>query len=177
MQVAHRPFMIAPMEQPKTKRDTKSVGDLSEAVLIAVLIQSGYEVLLPFGEDHRYDLVIDDGRTLARVQVKTGRLRKGAILFNTYSSHAHRGGPSSRPYAGEIDYFGVYCADVDSAFLIPVGETSLLSGTLRVVPPRNGQTKRVRWAERYFLGHVPKPKVGLGPGRLVSLPGLSDVPS
>ena len=45
--------------------------------MAAALIEAGYAVSKPFGENQRYDLVIDDGETLARVQVKTGRLRNG----------------------------------------------------------------------------------------------------
>jgi PD-(D/E)XK endonuclease len=41
----------------------------------------GFAVLLPFGENTRYDLVVDDGAELRRVQCKTGRLYKGAIRF------------------------------------------------------------------------------------------------
>ncbi|HEY4433318.1 MAG TPA: group I intron-associated PD-(D/E)XK endonuclease, partial [Candidatus Cybelea sp.] len=72
------------------KRNTKAVGDLSEAVVLAELIQAGYKVSLPFGEGQRYDLILDNEGVLSRVQVKTGRLRNGAILFNCYSVHADR---------------------------------------------------------------------------------------
>src|ERR1700722_1161700 len=63
------------------KRNTKSLGDRSEAIVLAELIQACYKVWIPFGEDQRYDLILDDAGALSRVQVKTGRLRDGAILF------------------------------------------------------------------------------------------------
>src|SRR5207244_6106005 len=90
----------------------KTVGNRSTLAIMFGLFQAGYEVLVPFGENTRYDLVIDDGRSLARVQCKTGRLRNGAVVFNTCSSYAHHPNPKmiKRPYRGEIDYFGVYCA-------------------------------------------------------------------
>ncbi|MBA2462518.1 MAG: hypothetical protein H0V45_12245 [Actinobacteria bacterium] len=53
------------------------------------LRQVGYALLVPFGENTRYDLVIDDGVRLARVQCKTGRLREGAIRFASCSTYAH----------------------------------------------------------------------------------------
>ena len=77
---------------PYTKRNTKALGDRSEAVVLAELIQAGYKVSIPFGEDQRYDLILDDAGVLSRVQVKTDRLRDGAILFNCYSVHAGRKG-------------------------------------------------------------------------------------
>ena len=58
------------MEHPK------AIGDRSTLAIMIALQSAGYTVLLPFGENTRYDLVIDDGARLARVQCKTGRLRK-----------------------------------------------------------------------------------------------------
>lgn len=46
-----------------------------------VLKHVGFDVLTPFGENTRYDLVLDDGEHLTRVQCKTGRLRNGAVIF------------------------------------------------------------------------------------------------
>ena len=79
-------------------RDTKSVGDLSEMLLAGKLALAGYGVAFPLGENQRYDLIIEKNEVLSRVQVKTGRLRNGVVRFNCYSSHAHRNGPSTRPY-------------------------------------------------------------------------------
>ena len=163
------------MEQSKVKRDTKSIGDRSEAVVLAALVQRGYHVLIPFGENHRYDLVVDDGSKFFRIQVKTGRLRKGVIWFNCYSSHTHRKGTTCRRYLGDIEYFGVYCSHVESVYLVPVGDVPL-RGCLRIDHPKNGQFKKMRWAGDYLLTAT-GPEVGLGTGRLVSLPGLSEPPS
>jgi hypothetical protein len=55
------------------------------------LVRAGYLVSIPFGEDHRYDLVVEKDGILSRVQVKTGRLRNGVVMFNCYSSHGRVG--------------------------------------------------------------------------------------
>jgi hypothetical protein len=132
------------------KRNTKRIGDLSEIMVLSALIRAGYYVSIPFGENHRYDLIAEKDNVLYKIQVKSGRLRKGAILFACYSSHAHRGG-GMRRYTGEIDLFGVYCADVDGVYLIPAADVSAWSWSLRVESPKNGQSKKVRWASRYLL--------------------------
>jgi hypothetical protein len=82
---------------PQPKKDTKTIGDRSEAQVLATLIDAGYHVAIPFGENHRYDFIVEDpnGRLL-RIQVKTGRLKNGAIRFNGFSSHSHRGGLHAR---------------------------------------------------------------------------------
>ena len=132
------------------KCNTKRIGDLSEIMVLGALIRAGYYVSIPFGENHRYDLIAEKDNTLYRVQVKTGRLRKGAILFACYSSHGHRGG-GLRRYTGEIDVFGAYCADVDGVYLIPAGDVAAWGWSLRVESTKNGQAKKVRWASRYLL--------------------------
>jgi len=93
------------------KRNTKRKGEISELRVMHDLVRAGYLVSIPFGEDHRYDLIIEKDTVLSRVQVKTGRLRKGVVLFNCYSSHTHRGGSACRVYTGQVEYFGVYCPD------------------------------------------------------------------
>jgi hypothetical protein len=162
------------MEQLK-KRDTKSVGDQSEAMVLAALVRRGYHVLIPFGENNRYDLVIEIEGSFFRIQVKTGRLRNGVIWFNCYSSHAHRKGVSCRRYIGEIDYFGVYCPDVQSVYMVPI-EDARFRGCLRVDRPKNGQLKKMRWASDFLLERMAG-QVGLNTPGGVTLPGLPDRPS
>jgi hypothetical protein len=100
----------------------KAIGDRTTLAIIAGLNAAGFLVTVPFGENTRYDLVIDDGTRLLRVQCKTGRLRKGAVAFNTCSSYAHHQNPQviKRSYEGEIDLFGVYCPETEDVYLVPI---------------------------------------------------------
>jgi hypothetical protein len=50
---------------------TKVAGDTTEAVVMAEFVKAGFPVLIPFGENHRYDLVIEAGGRFLRVQCKT----------------------------------------------------------------------------------------------------------
>jgi hypothetical protein len=72
------------------RRNTKAIGNFSEIMVMAALVRAGYFVAVPLGHNSRYDLIAEKENKLLRVQVKTGRLRKGAVLFACYSSHAHR---------------------------------------------------------------------------------------
>ena len=114
------------------------------------------EILKPFGENSRYDLLIDTGEEFLRIQCKTGRLRNGVIGFNTCSFTYHH--PSNRgtreykhDYRGQADYFGIYCPETDGVYLVPVEVVGLNSGSLRVLPSRNNQVRKVRWAKDYEL--------------------------
>jgi hypothetical protein len=160
--------------QTGVKRNTKRIGDISELRVMHDLVRAGYLVSIPFGEDHRYDLVIEKDGKFESVQVKTGRLRNGVIIFNCYSSHTHRGGSACRGYAAEIDYFGVYCPQLDATYLIPIAEFPVLHGMLRVEPARNGQRRKMRWAQQYLLfqgtGWVGKAAVDEVPGLALQAP-------
>jgi len=143
-------FELKPRIDESERRSTKKIGDVSEAQVIAALTKRGYKVLLPFGEDHRYDLVIDDGEKLSRVQVKTGRLRGGVIKYNCSSSHAHRGG-AAQPYFGQIEYLAVYCPETEKVYVLPEKELTGTNAHLRLSPPLNNMVKTIRWAARYEL--------------------------
>ncbi|MGA8474378.1 MAG: group I intron-associated PD-(D/E)XK endonuclease [Candidatus Cybelea sp.] len=79
-------------------RDTKSIGELSEIIVRGALAGAGYRVAVPLGENHRYDLIVDKGGTLARVQVKTGRVRKRAVHFQLLQLAC----TSPRPYLENV---------------------------------------------------------------------------
>lgn len=139
------------MEHPK------DVGDRSTLAVMLGLANAGRTILVPFGENTRYDLVIDEEGCFSRIQCKTGRLRDGAVWFRTSSTYCHhpRPSPSMRSYHDEIDYFGVYCPDNGAVYLVPFDAApNRSSAALRVEPSRNGQARRIRHAADYEVAKV-----------------------
>jgi PD-(D/E)XK nuclease superfamily protein len=133
------------------------VGDRTTLAVIAVLREMGYGVLMPLGENTRYDLAIDDGDALAKVQCKTGRLRNGAVRWSLCSNYAHHPNPRirQRDYHGEVDFFGVFCRENGRVYLVPMADLPLRrEGALRIDPPRNRQRKRIRFGAQYEIGRV-----------------------
>jgi hypothetical protein len=129
---------------------TTAVGNVSEAKILVALIEAGYIVSKPFGDGHKYDYVIDDGRALLRLQCKTGRLRNGCVEFNAYSVAGNSNG-RRQGYADLADVFGVYCSDNKQVYLVPVSQVGVGGILLRVDHTQNNQQKRVRWAKEYQL--------------------------
>ena len=135
----------------------KTVGDRATLAVITVMEHCGFRVYLPFSENTRCDLVLDNGVRLARVQCKSGRLRGGAVRFNTCSSYAHHPHPkvSKRDYIGEVDFFAVYCADTGAVYLVPLEDAATgRQAALRVTPPLNRQHRFIRTASQYEMGRV-----------------------
>jgi hypothetical protein len=128
-------------------------------------------LLLPFGENHRYDIAIDLEGRFYRVQVKSGRVRRGVVEFNCFSSHTHRGGTSCRRYIGETDFFGVYCAQLNATYLVPVEDVGV-KGSLRFKACENAQRKKIRWGEPYLIPGPGTRLVGAQAASGVSFRGL-----
>lgn len=132
-------------------RDSKSIGERTEGLVLAALLRRGKTVLLPFGDNQRYDLLVDnkDG-SFTRVQCKTGRLKLGSIRFNTYSTN-QKG--IRKLYLGSADAFGVYCPETDKSYLVPMLDVANIGTTamLRVDHPKNNQITKIRMAAQYEI--------------------------
>jgi len=131
-------------------RNTKLIGDVTETKVLSALVEKGWAMSVPWGENCKYDLVGDDGDKIHRIQCKTGRLRNGSVIFRTHTSHVHRGG-GLEGYKGKADLFGVYCPDNGSIYLIPVDEVPDTYAYLRVEPTKNNQSEGIRFAKEYKL--------------------------
>lgn len=130
--------------------NTKAKGDISEAHVIVALLEVYPTVLMPFGDNQRYDLVfVDHDEQFVKVQCKTGRYRKGSIQFNTCSMGTDRKAGERRGYQGEVDYFGVYCPDFSSVYLVPIADANgKATCSLRIDPSAGHRTK---WAKDYLI--------------------------
>lgn len=136
--------------------NTKDIGEISEGIVIAEFLRAGLTVLTPFGDNKRYDLVVEEGGRFYRIQTKTARFKdEGQLVFDTCSSYSHRG-KGKRSYRGDIDLFAAYSPDLDQVFLVPVNSVGTSLGVLRTQAPKNGQKKNIRWACDYeFTGSFP----------------------
>ncbi len=142
----------------RPKPNSKAIGERSEAIILAKLLEVGYGVLTPFGDNRRYDLAIEDADgNFYRIQCKTGWIEaNGAFIeFATASSYYHtkagRTGYGRRDYRGQIDYFAIYCSNTKGMYLVPIDHVGVANARLRLIPTENKQEKKVRWAKDYEL--------------------------
>lgn len=126
--------------------NTTRCGDISTARILARFLELGYSVLLPWGSA-RYDLALDMGDKLIRVQCKTGRLRKGCVMFNTASNLY---GGRRIGYTGDADLFAVYCPDTELVYTVPVAGAATGFMQLRVEVAANPHPW-IRWAKDHEL--------------------------
>lgn len=131
--------------------NSKVIGNIAESQVIAALIKKGKKVLLPFGDNERYDLVIEENGKFKRVQTKSGKLKNGVISFATKSTNRINGKSVGKNYTGQIEFFAIYCLETNKVYLISIDETREGSCYLRVNCPKNNQKKHIKYAKKYEI--------------------------
>ena len=124
-------------------------GNSSEAVVLAAYVRAGFLVSLPFGGGAAYDLVVDTGARLLKVQVKTGKLAGGCMVYNARRHRGSKYDTFSRYREGEVDYFSVWCPGNDSIYVVPAQHPFTVEGRLRITETQNFQQKKIRWARDF----------------------------
>jgi PD-(D/E)XK endonuclease len=126
-------------------------GNEAEAMVLGALVQRGFDVLVPFGGGHSYDLVVDlVGLGFLRVQCKTAWPHGGCLAFNARTTDHGRGRQS---YDGVADIFGVYFPPLRSVYLVPLDAVAGFQGRLRLEPTRNNQKRGVKFAANFEIEH------------------------
>jgi hypothetical protein len=130
----------------------KAKGDVSEAAILTHLLKSGKSVSIPWGDNQPYDLIVDNGDMLLRVQCKTGWIDAGAIVFKTCSNYRTVEGYTSVHYEDRVDMYAVYCPELDKVYLIPAKDIDCKYSTrLRLDQRRNNNQYDQRLAADYEL--------------------------
>lgn len=135
-------------------RTTFDIGNEAEGVVLAHYVKAGLRVCVPFGTGGPYDLAVDTGTWIAKVQVKTATYENGCVRCKTRrrSAGCHR---TMRRYEqNEVDYFAIYCPQLDQLYAMSFADARV-NASLRIDPTGNMQEKFVRWAKNYsWEGHI-----------------------
>lgn len=137
---------------PGVLLNSKTKGDITELKILTKLIEHGYTVLIPYGDNCRYDLVFEQDGVFYRVQCKTASLvNNGDVLvFNTRSHHP-RDYNKVKTYENDVDYFGVYNSKIGKCWLVPIEFVNSTAQTLRLNSTKNNQIKGILWAHKFEI--------------------------
>ena len=131
-------------------------GAIAETAIAAEAVALGLDVYRPVSEGGRYDLIIDTGPRLFRVQCKWAALRGDVVVIGSRTSRLTPRGYVRTTYsAAEIDGVAAHCAALQRSFWLPihlVERQGLVH--LRLRPARNGQQQGLKWAAQYPLGAI-----------------------
>lgn len=137
---------------------TKSKGNITELTCLIGFMSMGFDCSIPYGDNSRYDIIVDVGDELLRVQcksssnpIKNGIRDLDAFHFSTVTQTTNTKETVRKRYdESQIDYFAT--AYDGKVYLIPVSECST-SKTLRLKPPTNGSNVYNK-AEDYLLENM-----------------------
>src|SRR2546430_291368 len=107
----------------------KQKGDLAEMLVAADLVRRGYKVALPYGEDWDYDLIVERGDRLERVQVKYTE-SNGAVICVRARTHSLTNGrviAVKRYTAALIDWLAVHDRTSDRCYYIHASASAFAS--------------------------------------------------
>lgn len=126
---------------------TKQKGDIAEAFVTYILKENGFNVLVPWGEDNRYDLVTEKNGVFKRVQVKYVTPKDGAIEVRVRSCNNYN---IIHYSPKDIDVIAVYSAKQNKVYFVRLSDIKNRSVCrLRLSPTKNGQKKFVIMASKY----------------------------
>jgi hypothetical protein len=92
----------------------------------------------PFGDNAKYDLIVDTGIELQRVQVKSTGRKDTSGGMDCYSCLVCSGRDSKSKYSKtDIDYIAIYVIPENTWYKIPV--TEVKGKTVKLYPHRNSQ--------------------------------------
>lgn len=135
--------------------NTQIQGAITEQKCFLKCIEYGYQVSKPLFDNARYDFILDTGKKLLKIQIKTSRWmdeEHSSFSFNGYSQHSTSDGNKRMKYTNkEIDYF---MTERDNKFyLYPAQEQGFAEKRLRVSPTSN---PNVNWAKDYLFEEIIK---------------------
>ena len=136
--------------------DTKSLGNIGEAVAIASFVKYDIPVYLPFGDNEKADLIAEFNGRLNKIQVKTSvKASDGRMIFDLTSRTTHKHNGSTHKYTpNEIDYFFCYNIERDKSFLVEVPSSPMAAITIRYKPPKSNQTKNIHMEDEFLFENV-----------------------
>lgn len=119
---------------------SKEKGNLTELQCLTAFYELGHKVSIPYGENCRYDFILDVNRHLLKIQVKTSKsVSDECFSFATRSTRVNSQGCISTTYTKkDIDYFATF--HNGKCYLVPVEECGV-EKKLRYCYPSNGQKK------------------------------------
>jgi hypothetical protein len=126
-------------------------GAIAETAVAHEAIKLGINVYTPVAEGGRYDMILELGSRLVRVQCKWAPRQEDVVVLRCYTARRNRDGLLRRVYAeGEIDALAGYCPELDHCYFLPfelfVGRTTV---SLRLAPCKNNQARGINWAEDF----------------------------
>lgn len=137
--------------------NTKELGNLGEIIATKRCMEKGFIVSFPYGDRARYDLLIDNGNNILKIQIKSCNPKNNILKCNLYSTQydilkINKNNRSKKILYNkeQIDGFIVVNLESQKCYYVDI-ENINKSGTmhLRLISAKNNQNKNINLASDY----------------------------
>lgn len=132
--------------------ETNKKGYITELQVISKLLEYG-DVSIPYGNNSRYDCILDYNGKLLKIQIKTARkLDENRFFIPTLNTQTNRNVLKKKKYSpNDVDYIAsIYEGQV---YLIPLLK-QMTGITLSYNYPENGLKKLIHIAENFKIENI-----------------------
>ena len=92
---------------------SKSSGEMAELLFAAECYRHKIIVAFPHTDDIPYDFIIDNGKRLLKIQVKSSRHQKGSATAFTINYNVSK-------HSNNLDFYALYCYKTNDFYIVPV---------------------------------------------------------
>lgn len=129
----------------------KAQGELTELRFYLKAFEQGLIVSKPFGDNQRYDFIVDCEGRLSRVQIKSVSVIDKYSRDKRYRINSSFGASRKKSYSvNEIDVLVVFIIPENTWYIIPVREISSIK-TLGFRPHKKSNGKMESFKNRWDL--------------------------
>ena len=127
--------------------NTKQIGHIAEIAFLLECANRKITVSIPYGDNARYDFIVDINNKLLKVQVKHMKDKGKYYSFATRSTDWNS--KIFKNYKDDVDYIFAYCKDDKNYVLVPVSKITQSSMTIRKHNAISTQIKKMNIIEDY----------------------------
>lgn len=104
--------------------NSKLKGSIGEYAVTMEFLKMGFTVSHPYGDNARYDLIVDDGKKLYKVQIKytSVKTESDSWLCRCISSKNHTTNKRLDSYENDIDIIAFYISELNQCIMFTVDE-------------------------------------------------------
>ena len=116
----------------------KTQGDNAELKFMLLSHELGHIISKPFGDNSKYDLIIDNGNDLEKVQIKSTSRKDTSSGMDCYNCLVCSGSKQKQKYnEKDVDFIVIYVIPENTWYKIPVKE--IKGKTVKLYPHRQSQ--------------------------------------
>lgn len=137
--------------------NSKTKGNIGEAVILAEFVKRGIQVSIPFGDNARYDLIAEFNNKLNKIQIKycSQITENDFIVCKSSSSKNHTTNKKLDTYEYDVDYIAFYIQPWDISCLVPIKECKKnKTFTLRRTITKNNQKIGIHLVSDYSFDKI-----------------------